>query len=131
MEIIDVLRYSGFNIGSVFREVPFFTDQLMTTILTIDSNSRTTDLNHSRKDRVYYVVSGRGEVTVDNRSNDVREGHLVLIPNGTKYHFMTKADKMVLISFNRVDAGVSMKNTMPNVGRLIGYGCEGTEPGSS
>jgi hypothetical protein len=52
MEIIDVLKYTQFKPGSVYREVPIITDQTMATILLIDSDSRTTDLNHPQKDRI-------------------------------------------------------------------------------
>lgn len=46
---IDVYKYTKFKAGSVFREIPMITDQTMATILLIDSNSMTTDLNHPRR----------------------------------------------------------------------------------
>lgn len=103
MEIIDIMDYTGFKKGSVFREVPIITDQTMATILLIDSDSMTTDLNHPQKDRIYYVVSGDGTVTIDNESKKVREGNIILIPKGSSHKYTTTTSRLVLISVNQID----------------------------
>ena len=103
MEIIDVLKYTQFREGSVFREVPIMTDQTMATILLIDSNSKTTDLNHPQKDRIYYIVRGSGEDTINTETNFVKEGEMILIPKGSSHRYATNSDRMVLISINQID----------------------------
>ena len=109
MEIIDVMRYTDFKKGSVFREVPMITDQTMATILLIDSNSKTTDLNHPQKDRIYYVVAGAGKVTIDEESRMVKAGDMILIPNGSSHKYTTKTSRLVLISVNQIEDGEHTK----------------------
>lgn len=103
MEIIDVLKYTQFKKGSVYREVPILTDQTMATILLIDSDSKTTDLNHPQKDRIYYIVSGTGEVTIDKETKFVKEGEMILIPKGSSHKYTTNSNRMVMISINQID----------------------------
>ena len=109
MEIIDVSRYTEFKKGTVFREVPMITDQTMASILLIDSNSMTTDLNHPQKDRIYYVVKGSGEVTIGPESKLIKEGHLILIPKGSSHKYTTTGSRLVLISVNQIDENVIKK----------------------
>jgi len=104
MEIIDVMKYKQFKKGSVFREVPMITDQTMATVLLIDSDSKTTDLNHPQKDRIYYVVKGAGRVTIDEKSRNVKMGDMILIPKGSFHKYTTKASRLVLISVNQIDS---------------------------
>jgi mannose-6-phosphate isomerase-like protein (cupin superfamily) len=103
MEMIDVLKYTDFKKGSVFREIPILTDQTMATILLIDSNSKTTDLNHPQKDRIYYIVRGTGEVTIDKESKNIKEGEMILIPKGSSHKYTTTTSRLVLISINQID----------------------------
>jgi len=112
MEIIDVLKYTEFKIGSVFREVPIITDQTMATILLIDSNSMTTDLNHPQKDRIYYIVRGKGEVTINKESMQIKEGEMILIPKGSSHKYTTKGDRLILISINQIDDRITKKKTL-------------------
>ncbi len=110
MEIIDVLKFTDFKKGSVFREVPIITDQTMATILLIDSNSQTTDLNHPQKDRIYYVVKGNGEVTINKESRNVKEGEMILIPKGSSHKYSTVKSRLTLISINQIDDVDTIKN---------------------
>ena len=113
MEIIDVMRYTKFKKGAVFKEVPMITDQTMATILLVDSNSMTTDLNHPQKDRIYYVVKGAGEVTINKESKMIKAGELILIPKGKSHKYTTAASRLVLISVNQIDDVVAKKKTVP------------------
>lgn len=103
MEIIDVMKYTKFKTGAVFKEVPIITDQTMATILLVDSNSRTTDLNHPQKDRIYYIVKGTGVVTIDEDSMQIKEGEMVLIPKGSSHKYTTTTDRLILFSINQID----------------------------
>ena len=118
MEIIDVLEYTQFKKGSVFREVPIITEQTMATILLIDSDSKTTDLNHPQKDRIYYIVSGSGEVTIDEETKNVKEGEMILIPKGSSHRYTTNSSRMVLISINQIDEIKPPIKRMPMSGDL-------------
>lgn len=103
MEIVNVYNYKKFKIGSVFKEVPILTDQTMATILLIDSDSKTTDLNHPQKDRIYYIVKGRGMVTIGSETRNITEGELILIPKGSSHKYTTTTDRLTLISINQID----------------------------
>jgi mannose-6-phosphate isomerase-like protein (cupin superfamily) len=109
MEIIDVMKYNEFKKGAVFKAVPMLTDQTMASILLVDSDSMTTDLNHPQKDRIYYVVSGAGRVTIGHESKLIREGHLILIPKGKSHKYATTGSRLVLISVNQIDDKVIKK----------------------
>jgi mannose-6-phosphate isomerase-like protein (cupin superfamily) len=103
MEVVDVSKYTSFKKGSVFREVPILTNQTMATILLVDSDSKTTDLNHPQKDRIYYVVKGSGEVTIENEARMITEGELILIPKGKSHKYTTNSHRLTLISINQID----------------------------
>jgi len=103
MEIVDIKGYKKFKKGGVFREVPIITNQTMSTILLIDSDSKTTDLNHPQKDRIYYVVKGSGEVTIENEAENIHEGDMILIPKGSSHKYTTLKERLVLISVNQID----------------------------
>lgn len=103
MEIVDVMKYDQFKEGSVVREVPIITDQTMATILLVDAGTMTTDLNHPQKDRIYFVVKGHGEVTIDDETRDVKEGDMILIPKGSHHKYTTNAHRLTLISINQLD----------------------------
>jgi mannose-6-phosphate isomerase-like protein (cupin superfamily) len=115
MEVVDVSKYTSFKKGSVFREVPILTDQTMATILLVDSDSQTTDLNHPQKDRIYYVVKGEGEVTIDNEARMVKEGELILIPKGRSHKYTTNHHRLTLISINQIDDVTAKKKAIKTV----------------
>ena len=75
----------------------------MATILLIDSGSHTTDLNHPQKDRIYYIVKGHGEVTINEETRMIKEGDLVLVPKGKSHKYTTNSQRLTLISINQID----------------------------
>ncbi len=111
MEIVDVMKYNQFKKGSVFREVPIITEQTMATVLLIDAGSKTTDLNHPQKDRIYYIVKGHGAVTIDDETRDIKEGDMILIPKGRHHKYTTNSHRLTLISINQIDDVVVNKKT--------------------
>ena len=98
-----MFKYTEFKKGAVFREVPIITDQTMATILLIDAHSMTFDLNHPQKDRIYYVVKGKGEVTIKKESRGVKGGDMILIPKGSSHKYTTNSSRLTLISVNQID----------------------------
>jgi mannose-6-phosphate isomerase-like protein (cupin superfamily) len=52
---------------------------------------------HSRTEEIYFIVSGRGEMTVDGRRREVRAGDLVLTPLGSRHSFRPLGDEAVEI----------------------------------
>ena len=112
MEIVDVLKYTEFKKGAVFREVPIITNHAMATILLIDAGSMTKDLNHPQKDRIYYVIKGHGEVMIDNEIREVGEGELILIPKGKFHKYTTKSQRLTLMSINQIEDVVIKKKLM-------------------
>jgi mannose-6-phosphate isomerase-like protein (cupin superfamily) len=117
MEIIDVMKYTKFKKGAVFREIPILTDQTMATILLVDSDSMTTDLNHPQKDRIYYVVKGSGEVTINEESRMIKAGELILIPKGNSHKYTTTSRQLVLISVNQIDDKAVKKRPATTIGK--------------
>lgn len=52
---------------------------------------------HSRTEEIYFVVSGRGEMTVDGQVREVGAGDLVLTPLGSRHSFRPLGEEAVEI----------------------------------
>jgi mannose-6-phosphate isomerase-like protein (cupin superfamily) len=52
---------------------------------------------HSRTEEIYFIVRGRGEMTVDGELREVRAGDLVLTPLGSRHSFRPLGDEAVEI----------------------------------
>jgi mannose-6-phosphate isomerase-like protein (cupin superfamily) len=51
------------------------------------------------EDEVYYVVRGRGAITVAGESRPVQAGSVVYVPARSEHHFHTIEEELVLLVF--------------------------------
>ena len=76
MEIVELGHFNEYKENSVKMEIPMMTEQVMATVLLIDSNSKTLALNHPHMDKIYLVMEGSGVVTIGDESEKVRKGSI-------------------------------------------------------
>lgn len=55
---------------------------------------------HKDKEQCFYVLSGRGEITVDGITQDVRPGHVVFVPRNTPHTTLATKGELVYICLN-------------------------------
>ena len=51
------------------------------------------------EDEVYYVVRGKGQITVEGESRAVRAGSLVYVPANAPHHFHTIEEELTILVF--------------------------------
>jgi mannose-6-phosphate isomerase-like protein (cupin superfamily) len=51
------------------------------------------------EDEVYYIVSGRGAIQVEDESRDVAAGSVVYVKAGDEHRFHSIAEKLVIVVF--------------------------------
>ena len=98
MEIVELELFNDFKKKSVRMEIPMMTEQIMATMLLIDSDSNTLALNHPHTDKIYFVIEGSGVVTIGDESKEVSKGNLILVPNGSQHKYTTNTERLVLLT---------------------------------
>jgi quercetin dioxygenase-like cupin family protein len=51
------------------------------------------------EDEVYYVVSGRGTIQVDNANRAVEAGSVIFVKAGVRHHFHTITEELLVLVF--------------------------------
>jgi mannose-6-phosphate isomerase-like protein (cupin superfamily) len=75
------------------------TDQLITTALFIESNVQMSALVHENKDEILYIMKGAGEICIEDKTEHIEEGMVVLVPKGKKHYFITNGEQLIVLSF--------------------------------
>ncbi|UCH88198.1 MAG: cupin domain-containing protein [Thermoplasmata archaeon] len=99
MEFVNVTDIKNFKKSKIIKSVPILTDQLMASTLCIDSNLEMPVHIQKNKDVIFYIFSGQGKITIDNKTSDIEEGMIVLVPRNKFYSFSTNNDQLIILSF--------------------------------
>ena len=59
-----------------------FLNSLVLSSTMLRANQQTNGHNHKGQEEIYFFISGQGTMTIDDRSFEVNEGDVVLIPDG-------------------------------------------------
>jgi mannose-6-phosphate isomerase-like protein (cupin superfamily) len=62
---------------------------------TVPAGSAVGEHVHSRTEEIYFIVRGRGEMTMDGVTTDVTAGDLILTPLGSRHSFRPVGDEGV------------------------------------
>jgi mannose-6-phosphate isomerase-like protein (cupin superfamily) len=103
MEFININEIKKFKTSKIIKQIPIITAQLMATALFIDSSIKTPANNHERKDEILYIVKGKGKLTIEGKTKDVKSGMMVLIPKTESYSFSTVDDQLIVLSFKNTN----------------------------
>lgn len=97
LEFANIPEISEFRFESVVKMVPIITDQIMATIMLIDTGKKDLAFRDSKSDRIYHIISGSGTITVENKERPVKQGSLILLPFGKIHFFSTNSEKMTVL----------------------------------
>ncbi|MFN2455958.1 MAG: cupin domain-containing protein [Pyrinomonadaceae bacterium] len=75
-----------------FRQVLFTTERTQLVLMSIAAGEEIGEEIHDGIDQVLAFVGGEGEAILDNSSQPVRAGSVVVVPAGTRHNFVTKGD---------------------------------------
>jgi mannose-6-phosphate isomerase-like protein (cupin superfamily) len=102
MEQVKIAGISEFQARGALKKVPFMTGELMAALLFIDSGSPRLAQKDPVSDRIYYIVSGTGKLTLEDSEVPITEGSLVLVPRLQKHYFSTNDEKMTILNVRSI-----------------------------
>ena len=89
---IDAARADA---GTLYREFLSVPD-LSAGLYVLEVGARDPQSPHT-EDELYYVVSGRGSITVDDERRDVMAGSLVFVAAHVPHHFRDITERLVIL----------------------------------
>ena len=98
MEYVNINDISDFQESKVIKKIPIISDQLLSTLYFIDSDSNLPKHEHAAYDEIQYIVSGGGTITVDGESQPISAGMLILVPRASSHNFSTSKDRLTILS---------------------------------
>jgi mannose-6-phosphate isomerase-like protein (cupin superfamily) len=102
MDLVNINDLQNFQDSKVFKQIPIITNQIMSTILFIGSNTDTPPHTHNGFDEIHLIIQGTGKITVDNESCVVNEGMMILIKSYESHNFSTMDKEMTVLTMNMV-----------------------------
>jgi mannose-6-phosphate isomerase-like protein (cupin superfamily) len=102
MEQVKISEMAEFHAGKVIKKVPILTDQLMATVLYINSQNKKLVINDSENDRIYYIVKGMGKLKVGELEKDIEEGEIILAPRQESLSFSTNGKQLIVLSVRSI-----------------------------
>ena len=98
MELVNVNDIKDFQKSKAIKKIPIISDQLLSTLLFIDSNTNLPSHKHVKFDEIQYIISGAGNITMNGKSTAITEGMLILVPKTISHNFSTSIDQMIVLS---------------------------------
>jgi mannose-6-phosphate isomerase-like protein (cupin superfamily) len=98
MELININDITDFDKTKIKKCIPVMTDQLVTTTLFIESNVKMPALVHDGRDEILYIMKGAGKISIEDSTEDIEEGMIILVPKGKKHYFTTNGEKLIVLS---------------------------------
>ena len=105
MEFINVNNSMDHQNSKVIKKVPILTDQLMSTLLHIDSDTEIPAHSHTNFDEIHYIIRGNGEITIDKEQMSISAGMLILVPKTKPHYYSTVKDKLLVLTISLVQDG--------------------------
>jgi mannose-6-phosphate isomerase-like protein (cupin superfamily) len=102
MDLVNIKEIQNFQDSKVFKHIPIISDQIMSTLLFIGSNTDTPPHTHKEFDEIHYIIQGNGTITVDDESRVVNEGMMILIKSSKSHNFSTMDKQMTVLTINIV-----------------------------
>ncbi len=97
LELANIPEISEFRAESVVKKVPIVTDQIMASILFIDSDQKMLAFRDFTSDRIYHIIIGSGKITMEKEEQVIDEGSLILVPFGKIHFFSTNGEQMTVL----------------------------------
>lgn len=98
MEKINIEGIMDFATERSARKAIFKEGHFDTGLLLYTPGQTTPDHKHSDIDEVFYVISGEGTITINNKEVFVKEKDIIFSPNGETHGFNnTSSDNWVVL----------------------------------
>lgn len=103
MEKISIENILEFATERSMRKPVFKEGQLDVGILLYAPGQTTPEHKHSDIDEVFYVISGEGIITINNKEIPLKEKDIILSPNGETHGFNnTSSSNLVVLQIKIV-----------------------------
>ena len=97
MEIVKAESLMDFSAGK-YRRVPLPYAKGLMRLLCFEPNQKVTLHRHPEADEIFYVLKGRGEISVGAEKVTVKNGFFVKAPAGVLHQWKNSKGRLVLIS---------------------------------
>ena len=94
---LDELTAAASELGALYHEFLRVPDMSL-GLYRLPGDGRDGQMPH-KEDEVYYVISGKGQITVAGETRDVRPGSLVYVPAEAEHRFHDFPEGLELLVF--------------------------------
>ncbi len=96
--------------SDVMKKVPILSEQLVVSTLCLNSNASVPVHKHEHMDELVYVIKGAGEITIENISEQISEGMLILIPREKPHCVSTTEKQLMIMSIKSIESHQEKSN---------------------
>ncbi|MBT4260571.1 MAG: cupin domain-containing protein [Nitrospina sp.] len=100
MKVVNVLDAIEFNPEKMKKVSLFDTDHFFCDIYCLEPGQSQKVHSHDGSDKVYYVMEGKGKVTVGSEEKVLTQNEITMAPSGQDHGVLNHSnDKLVLLVF--------------------------------
>ena len=100
MKVVNVLDAIEFNPEKMKKVSLFDTDHFFCDIYCLEPGQSQKVHSHDGSDKVYYVIKGKGKVTVGSEEKVLTQNEITMAPSGQDHGVLNHSnDKLVLLVF--------------------------------
>lgn len=110
MDPIDVNELKSSGASKVVKKVPILTDEMIATTLFFDSNIRIPPHVHEDVDELHYIIRGSGRLSIGDKSKQIMEGMLILVPKNESHCYSTDTEHLMVLAIRTIESRVKNKD---------------------
>lgn len=100
MKVVNVRELIAFSSEKMKKVSLFDTDNFFCDIYCLEPGQFQKVHSHEGSDKVYFVLEGKGKVTVGSEENELSENEITMAPSGEDHGVVNDSDaKLVLLVF--------------------------------
>ncbi|MFQ5443332.1 MAG: cupin domain-containing protein [Candidatus Zixiibacteriota bacterium] len=100
MKVINVHESIGFKSEKLNKVSLFDTDKFFCDVYCFEPGQSQKVHSHEGSDKIYYVLEGKGKVTVGSEEKILQENEITLAPSGEDHGVVNHTDeKLVMLVF--------------------------------
>lgn len=97
MNARDVFAAAEFS-GEKMRKINLFeTKNFFCDIYCMEPGQEQKIHSHSVEDKIYYVLTGRGDFSIDDKIQELSEGNIVFAPAGSEHGVRNSSDQRLTL----------------------------------
>lgn len=100
MKVVNVLESIDFSPEKMKKISLFDTDNFFCDIYCLESGQFQKVHSHEGSDKVYFILQGKGKITVGSEEKELSENEITMAPSGKDHGVMNDSDgKLVILVF--------------------------------